>query len=171
MACGNKSPYKTWEEHYSDAWSRGMGAQSKTLKLVFDGGVDHVDGAMLKIARLMPINFYTDIKVRTEGLPGVKFDLGCVGHSTDCKGEKQHVDLTYFAKEMDVDAKVCGTLNCGPWDCRGSGCAPECCEDTATPACADPVHVAEPHDLVLTLHGKPPECGTMWLTFEYTNSN
>jgi len=169
MACANKNPYQPWVEHYNDSWPRGTGAQTKTLTLKFDGGVEHVDGSMWKIARLMPINYYTDIKVRTAGMPGVKIDLGCVGHSKNCKGEFENIALDHFAKELDLKDKLCGTLDCGPWDCR-AGCAPECCTVSESD-CADPVHISEPHDLILTLHGEPKACDVLHITFSYTNSN
>lgn len=165
---GTTVSHQPWQEHYSKAWPKNMGAQTKTIKLKFDGDI-HKDGTAWRIARLLPGNNYSNIKVRTEGLPGLKIDLGCSGHTTDCKGCRENEDLTYFASELDVGAKLCGDLDCGPWDCSGS-CAPECCDDPLEDDCATDAktHIAEAHDMVLTLHGDAPDCGVLHLTFTYT---
>jgi len=165
---GTQASIKTWDEHYRSPWKRGTGAQRKHLKLVFDADI-HKDGTSWKIARLMPVNNYSDIKIRTDGLPNVTIDLGCVGHERDCKGKPVNEDLTYFANALDVGSKLCGDLDCGPWDCRGS-CKPECCDDDLTDDCPPaPTHIAEPHDIVLTIHGDVEDCAVLNLTFEYTN--
>ena len=169
--------FKVWDGLYREAWGLdGSGClMAKTHRLVFDGGVDHKDGAHFKIARPAGVKTIFMLQASHAAIPNTKISLGCLGYTDgECCDNEQFND-SFFVKELDLSTARCTqTIGCAPWFCGPEGgCAPKCCAPVANdcePCPADPHFsgLSGTGDIILTLHGTPSRCSTLYLTFYYS---
>ena len=163
-----------WDDHYRTPWVQNTGVQRQCLKLQFDGR--HKDGTSWAIANLKPSFDIHSLHINSDGLAGVKLDIGCVGHCKDpCTRKPEQMNLTGVCEGLDVSAKGCSTIDCKSLNCMGdASCAPDCCDNECDPCdpdkCPEPEEGVkpEPYDLVVTIHGEPEIGKSVELCFEYT---
>lgn len=180
ITCGNEPLYKIWGDTYRQNWHNDngtTGAKLRRLDLVFDGGLEHVDGAKFAIARLLPPMLVAKIWVSTQGLQPtggdpVTVDMGCVSYERDCHGEPLCQNLTHFFDGLDLSTALCNEAGaCGPWSCSDNACSPNCCPEAPVDDCECPEEAVVAgcgmSDLVLTLHGTPGRCSKLTLLFLY----
>ncbi|HPQ94186.1 MAG: hypothetical protein KDI44_02605 [Thiothrix sp.] len=176
MACSDYQGYGYWET-YREPWDTASthGMKMRIMRLRFDGGILHRDGARFALASLTPPMAVGQILLSTRGLQPtggdpVSIDLGCVAFETDCSGKPLCENYTHFFDRLEVSGAHCGALPCGPWTCYDT-CAPDCCPEKESLDCCpedeNPQMNCGKSDLVLTLHGTPGACSELVLTFMY----